>query len=517
MELQRRREKLLRRIYNYLCNHAWLILAGLLVGIFFLNYFYLKLSEITVSVPIILALLNYVKDWWTKRQETKSKERKINQEIKKLKDYLQHYFHNELITPEIKEFGDEEDIHHQFIEQNFSQIDDISINSLLLCFYSYLWDKTNSPNEYEKIQKYSYSIGLSFADIDAKTKIFLNVFDAFRQNRKYKSLDEILNIPIDYVKVLRHFSQKYLKELSFFDIKEKLNQSENLRVTLVNLIKEGELSNWGITQETLERLEKDLKKEIEYSKTYLVIGNKFSDEVKEFLSSQPRFNLKGLKTVNTPKLGIYSAFIVKPRGVYSTSKKLLNKLKSLNKSAEESILYVVPLDFLNYDSHTLPANQSFSTQNLKNSYEAINWFRTGYEYSDTDIWNAIGKSSITPQELLAIVPFNIFCKGILPCEQTFMIKNYKKVKGKCGVNLLMDWKDKDANLIVNYLLESGIPDYNKLEKEQILKVRNNDIKTAVKLRMKDLVDQIIKNSYELDKSLTLMLEQYSPRTEAIKL
>jgi hypothetical protein len=485
----------------------WLIVAILLVAVFFLNYYYLKLSDIiTISIPILLAILPFFKEWWIKRREEKTKEKKISQEIDKIKDYLQNYFQNELTIPEIKEFLDDEDIHTQFIKENFSKINDISINSLLLCFYCYLWDKTNSPKEYEKIQKYSYSIGLSFANINEKTKEFLKIFYALQQDRKYTSINELSGVKVEYEDALKQFAQKYLKELSFFEIKEKLNQSENLRITLINLIKEGELSNWGITQETLERLEKDLKKEMEYSKTYLVIGNKLSDEVKQFLSSQPRFNLKGLKTVNTPKLGIYSAFIIKPRGVYSTSKKLLNKLRTLNKSAEESILYVVPLDFLNYDSYTLPANQSFSTQNLKNSYETINWFRTGYEYSDTDVWNIIGKSNITPQELLAIIPFNVFCQGILPCEQVFMIKNYKRVKDKCGVKTLTDWKDKDVDLVTDYLLESDIPDYNKSEKEQILKVKNNDVKSAVKSRFKKLVKQIKENSQELNKSLSLMLK-----------
>ncbi len=485
----------------------WLIVAILLVAIFFLNYYYLNLSEIvTISIPILLAILPFFKEWWIKRQEEKAKKKQISQEIDKIRGYLKNHFQNELTAPEIKKFLDDEDIHNQFIKRNFSEIDDISINSLLLCFYCYLWDKTNSPKEYEKIQKYSYSIGLSFANINERTKEFLKIFHALQQDRKYTSINDLSGVEVGYENILKQFAQKYLKELSFFEIKEKLNQSENLRITLINLIKEGELSNWGITQETLERLEKDLKKEIEYSKTFLVVGNKLSDEVKQFLSSQPRFNLKGLKTVNTPKLGIYSAFIIKPRGVYSTSKKLLNKLKTLNKSAEESILYVVPLDFLNYDSYTLPANQSFSTQNLKNSYETINWFRTGYEYSDTDVWNIIGKSNITPQELLAIIPFNIFCKGILPCEQVFMIKNYKRVKNNCGVKTLTDWKDKDVNLVSDYLLESDIPDYNKSEKEQILKVKNNEVKSAVTSRFKKLVKQIKENSRELEKSLSLMIK-----------
>ena len=64
----------------------WLIVAILFVGVFFLNYFFLKISDIiTISIPIVLAVLPFVKEWWVKRQEAKSKERKISQEIKKLK------------------------------------------------------------------------------------------------------------------------------------------------------------------------------------------------------------------------------------------------------------------------------------------------------------------------------------------------------------------------------------------------------------------------------------------------
>jgi len=482
----------------------WIATTVVLIIAFFVNYYFISEEIITLIIPLTLGILPFFREWWNKRKESKAREIKINQEIKKIKDYLKTHFSCDLISPEIKEFEDEDDIYSQFIKTKFSRLDNIEVNSVLLCFFCDLWDRNNSPKEYEKIQKYSYSIGLSFAEISDKTKIFLKIFSALNSDKKYESFEEIRKSEVDYHQFLKDFSKKYIKDLSFFEIKYKLNQSENLRQTLIRLIKEGELSNWGITNETLEKLENDLKKEIDYSKTFLVIGNKLSDEVKEYLKSQPGLTGWRPRTRNTSKQGLYSAFVIKPRGAFSDSMKLLNKLKVMSKDKEEVVLFVVPLDFLKYESYTLPSNQSFSTQNLKESYEAINWFRTGYGYSDTDVWNAITKSNITLDELWSIIPFNVFCKGILPCEQTFMIKNYKMMKQKCGVKNLTDWKDKEPDLIVEYLLEFGVPDYNKIEKEQVLKLKDRKFDEAVRSRLKELASQIVKSSGEVNESLIFL-------------
>ncbi len=482
----------------------WLLVGIALLVVFFVNYYFNFSQLITIFVPVLLAFSPFLKELVDEFREKKSREVKINQEIEKIGDYLKAHFSFKLNPVEIEDFEDEDEIYSQHIKANFSGVNEVEVNSILLCFFCDLWDKSNSTKEHEKIQKYSATIGLSFAEINDKTNVFLKVFSAFNSDKRYDSLKQIYEEDIDNLQVLKNFAERYLKELSFFEIKEILSQSENLRQTLIKLIKEGELSSWGITNETMEKLEADLRREIDYSKTFLVMGNNLSDELRKYLTSQPGLTGWAPSTRNIPNTRKYSAYVVKPRGVFPNAKKLLHKLKSINRDAEETILFVIPLDFLNYESYTLPSNQSFSNKNLKSCYEAINWFRSGYEYSDNDIWNVIGRSNITTHELLSLVPFNIFCEGILPCEQIFMIKNYKSIKQKCGVETLTDWKGKNPSLIVDYLLEGGTPDYNRSEKEQVLDIKNGKIDKAIRSRLEGLAVQIIKNAEKLDKSLTLM-------------
>jgi hypothetical protein len=264
--------------------------------------------------------------------------------------------------------------------------------------------------------------------LNEEIKQFLNFYWAFVLKKEvFNSLDEILKIrktEDGYLELLRDFSNRYLKDLTFFEIREKLYQSENLRQTLIRLIKDGEFLNWGITRKSLERLEKDLKKEISYSQTFLIIGDNLPEKLKTYLTEQPGFTGWAPVVRNIPLQGRYSGYIVRPNERFINAKEFLKKIKKFSKKSEEMVVFIVPLDFINSESYIFPANQSFKSENIQRSFEAVEWFKSGYIVSDADLWCAITRSTITPDELLSVIPFNIFCQGILPCEQEFFIKNY---------------------------------------------------------------------------------------------
>jgi len=347
--------------------------------------------------------------------------------------------------------------------------------------------------------------------LNEEIKQFLNFYWAFVLKKEvFNSLDEILKIrktEDGYLELLRDFSNRYLKDLTFFEIREKLYQSENLRQTLIRLIKDGEFLNWGITRESLERLEKDLKKEISYSQTFLIIGDNLPEKLKTYLTEQPGFTGWAPVVRNIPLQGRYSGYIVRPNERFINAKEFLKKIKKFSKKSEEMVVFIVPLDFINSESYIFPANQSFKSENIQRSFEAVEWFKSGYIVSDADLWCAITRSTITPDELLSVIPFNIFCQGILPCEQEFFIKNYKEVKEKYGINKLTEWREKKPELIVSYLLENGYPDYNKYEKEHILTEYGETFDSMVKNRVVELVEQIVTNSGKLFESLHLMRKQ----------
>lgn len=469
-------------------------------------------ATIIAIIPFTIALLPFITEAIEVSIEARKKRTRIKNTYTDIKNYLQCFFKFTFITPPIPEYDlPKEEVYETFLETNFKEIDIIVIKSILLCFYCDMWEKSKSHHLYGDMQKYANSIGLSFAELTDDTMIFLKIYSAFQsKNVRYNSTFEILQFEkteSEYMNILNDFAKKYVKDISFFEIKDKLNQSENLRFTLVKIIKEGKLSKWGLTTETLEQLEKDLKKEINYSKTYLVIGNKVGQNIKDYLKSQPGLRVGRPTSQNIPQGNKYfSGAIIKPTERFNNAKMLIEKLKRLSREENETILFAIPLDFLNYERYVFPDNQSFTSRNLKACYEAISWFKTGYEYSDTDLWNAISTSSITPEELLAIVPFNIFCEGILPCEQEFMIKNYSYIKKRCEINKLSDWKNVDSKLITGYLLECGNPNYNESEKKYILNVEADDeFDAGIEKRIFNLCEQIVKNSDEFNKSLALIV------------
>lgn len=465
-------------------------------------------------IPGITALLPFISEYIESSIEERKKKRFVENNYNELKSYLQQFIQFPLHNPTIiEEYQSEKEIYERFIKSNFEDINNIAIQSIILCFYCDKWEKSKSPQVYGEMQKYSNSIGLSFAKLTDDVKVFLNLHSTFQSNKKFNSLTDIIQDKKDdseYSVILNNFADKYVKDLSFFEIKDKLNQSENLRYTLVKIIKEGKLSNWGLSNDTLKQLEKDLKKDIDYSKTFLVIGNNLNTRIKDYLKIQPGFIGWAPNTRNIPYRGKFSGFIVKPKDKYDAAKKFLDKLKDLAKEKEEKeerIIFVIPLDFLNYERYVFPNNQSFKSTNLKECYEAISWFRTGYEFSDTDLWNVISSSDITPNQLLAVIPFNIFCGGILPCEQDFMIRNYSHIKEKCAISDLIDWKNVDPNVIVDYLLEKDSPDYNSTEKKRVLGVESkSDLNECLRKRILILCEQIVQNSTEFSDSLSLKID-----------
>jgi len=460
---------------------------------------------IVVAITYLIALLPFSKDYMESLIEERKKERFVNNKIREIRDYLQNFFSFTIQRPIIDEYKNDEDVYKHVIIHNFSDTDSITIYSILLCFYCYLWEKTGSPELFSRIQKYADSIGISFAELTENVIRFLNFYSAFVvEIRVYKSLSEIINLQrteSEYLNLLRDFSERYLKNLAFFEIRDKLQQSENLRQTLVRLINDGELSNWGITKETLERLEKDLRKESPYSKTFLIIGNKLPKDLKVYLENQPGLTGWAPRMRNAPVEGRFSGYIIKPKEQFIDAKDMVDKIKEFANESDEMLVFVIPLDFLNSEKYIYPANQSFKSENIRKSFEAINWFKVGYEFSDADLWSIITRSKITSEELLSIIPFNIFCEGITQSEQEFFIRHYNVVKNRLGIKKLTDWRDVAPEIIVEHLLNLGKPDYNKYELKHIVSKYDNDLDLAIRKRLLDLANQIVVNSRELATSL----------------
>ncbi len=472
----------------------WLFLFIMLLVVNLLTLIYFPTSTLKeIALIIVSAFLGVIgfslKDFFKEIKERK----KIKNIQKTTVDKFNRFFSTSLKKTLNKEGLDQEDteiaILTKLIENGFTEKDSAWRNGLILCYYCRKWNETKEPYDFDMIRQYAENIGIKYGELNGSVKEFLDTY-------------RILIVPAessDYNDILRHFTTNYYKDLQFYELREELHQTKNFHDTLVTIIKEGKLSTYGISKDTLKKLEHDLRETLQHERTFLLIINKTSDRLKKYLKTLPR--LAGVATImrNVGKNVRVAMHVVKIP--YRTSLKEFSEIiKIYTDKKDDTIIRIIPVDLLNSENITLPPDLRFTKSSMQKCYEAIEWFKSGLASEDSLVWNEIAKSSVTPEELLSIIPFNIFCPEILPSEQAFFIKHYDYLKEKLNVNKLNEWKDKKPQLIVNYLMEKEIPEYTNAEKKQ-LKINGEDTKQKIEKRLLTLAQQIRTGAKEFDKSV----------------
>jgi len=470
----------------------WLILFFVLLladlSIFFLMPEGIIKGLLLIVLSFIIGAIGFsFKDFFTEIKESN----RIKNLQKKVISSFNQYVGNPLdivVDTEGLE-KEEEEVEILLSSLNIKQVSNSKKNILILCYYCKKWNNSKAIFDLEKIKQYAELSEIKYAKLNENVKQFLKYY------RRIFSIQED-----DFDGLLNHFIEHFYKDLQFYPLMKELNQTKNFHETLIKIINEGKLSNYGITKETLKKLERDLRDKTAYEKTFMVLLNKANDEIKDYLRSLPGFSgsspsIRNIKNKNAK----YSLFIVKPSKIKS-SKEFIQILKGKIANGSEIIIRIIPLDFINSESYTYPANKSFTNKNLKECYEAIEWFKSGQIFIDSGIWNEIAKSTIGTNELLSLIPFNIFCPGILPSEQAFLIKNYDTFKSKADIQLLTEWKDKNPNYLVECLIEIGLPDYNS-EERKYLKVNETNLTDKAKKRLFNISKQIVDGAVEFSKAM----------------
>lgn len=478
----------------------WFVIFVVFVVLDIVSFLYLPIGNFKeISLIIVSAIVGAMgfsfKDFFSELKIKKKTKTKYKETCNLFNSFFSKSIFLGLKTPETLSADiSESEILDNSIREKEPNISGESISIIKLCYFCKKWEDNKSPEDYEAIKKNAESLGIKYAKIDDTVKKFSKIYSDLILNKQKLDHSDINISEKDIKKSIQHFVNNYYKDLQFYEIKDKFHQNKNLHETLIKIIKEGKLSTYGITNETIKRLENDLQKKTKSSNSFVIFTNNTNkndrNNLKEYLRNFPRLGMAG----GTTKMPIYSKF-----GVYiiktdkkQTAKSLLTEIKNSVKISEEAIIKIVPLNMANSETYTLPFNQSFTNDNLKKSYQALEWFKTGYDYTDSALWSEITKSRVTPDELLSIIPFNIFCKGILPCEQEFIIKNYDHVKSHFNVNTLVDWSTKNPELLNSYLIKKGTPEYSDDELKIVLKLsQNQERNKIIEKRLLTICKQVV--------------------------
>ncbi len=401
------------------------------------------------------------------------------------------------------------EIYEECVEKSFPQLDKTKGDTLvLLCLCRQLESlRGNEAIEVSStIQNYLNLLGVY--RITAQSRKLFSAYHAFfKSDRKYTSLSKFFQAESrQAVKGLqKEFIRRFSKDTPFLYIKERLRQSEELRKTLVELIRTGQLDTFGIKEEALQRLKDAVSKRALSRGAYLILGNKIPKSVQEKLRSYP--NLGGFVAwSHVPRIRPVRiiGFIIKPDKSFDSPKEFFNQeLQPLIPSPSKDMLLVIfSLDILNLESYAHPPTADFSSAFMKDCYATLMHITESYA-EEVSIWQTISESKITTEELLSIIPFNIFVPGIASSERDLLLKNYGQIKRKLGVRTLVDWRNQKAAIIADTILSFGRPNYGPAETLRLFGIEQPDrvSQGKIKRRLQSIGRDIVSNSRKFSRSL----------------
>jgi len=217
------------------------------------------------------------------------------------------------------------------------------IHMITLCYYCKKWQLDKSSVNYDSIKKISESLGLKYGEFDETTKLFSKIYSYLIIQENKLDLDKDIN-PSDLKKSLAHFISNYYKDLQFFEIRDKFHQNKNLHETLINIIKEGKLSTFGVTEDTLKKLNRELSKKSKSSNNFILFTNNTNKEdrhnLKEYIHNFSRIGMAG-GTTKMPISAKFGVYIIKT-DKNQTTKSLLKDIKNSVKISSEAIIRIVP-------------------------------------------------------------------------------------------------------------------------------------------------------------------------------
>ena len=380
---------------------------------------------------------------------------------------------------------DEEGMLKYLLGQLLEDKEHILIPSLILTYYckKYLEPTIYSHTDYFYIDAYAHLVGVQSGGE------YISEF--------YKVYQEVIGdlLSANIRSFEKSFVSKYLMPWGLNYIQE-LDQSESLVSTLRELIKEGKFSAWGITNEALTKVERELEAIVGYGGAFLVMGQHIPKSVKNYLESFPNLHTAStpsfIRNIRYPtnKLTLY---LVKT-SYSSDPKRMLQEIRKKWEGNEEAFIWVFPVDTLRNEIYSTTSLENLTNPYLRETNDQLKSFEGTEGFSDkTVLMSLINQSKITFQELLSILPLNVLCPNLTRSESDFIARIYPSIRKKIPLKSLIDLKNLDPKTLAEMLLISGSPDYEN-DELKILKFSNPPTNEEKEARFRGIADSMIRNA-----------------------
>ncbi len=343
--------------------------------------------------------------------------------------------------------------------------------------------------ECRRLASYYYKYRRGDKISENRIKILLVFYNLLGSNGALNKADlPFPKINLNINSTLRKIIEEYASELNFELFSGgKGAKADLLKSSILKIITEGKLSNYGLSKEVLSRELTSLSKHGSVGKTFLVIGQGLDEEVKDYIRSEPGFGGSAPYSRNIPYIesqNKFSMFILKSKEGLQSTDDLKNRLIELQ-GGKPCLLAVYPLD---EKESIVQINNPEDNKRLSSSKRILDYIKLG-DFDESGFWDVILEHKIPMPELLSLLPLSAFAKNLKDAEITFLDEKTEDLRKEFKIKTVFDWKDIKPIDLANKLLTCRGPKYSNVDKPRDLKER-----------IKTISRNIINSIKEFDKS-----------------
>ncbi len=184
--------------------------------------------------------------------------------------------------------------------------------------------------------------------------------------------------------------------------------------------------------------------------------------------------------------------LIYPTDVYSDPKDFLEKEIIPNIPTEErskGFISIIPLE--GTEIFTYPeSSKEIKDEKIRASYSSISSIKTGLPLNLADVVMSNLDTEVNMNEILSIIPFNIFIPNESERRKRFIIDHYEEIKSNFNVKTLSDWSEISPNKLKRYLikLDETTKKRNRVAKNEAWGAIANKVVTQAKKHSQALFD-----------------------------
>ena len=468
----------------------------------FLTSFIVKIF-LAVAAGSIVYFIDAINGYFKNKKTSKKKEELILDVLNEFKTFIIKNVNRDIKTEKITKRINEEDIKVSTenisdiigiaIKESFSDKNENEQNSIFLIYLFNLIDKEKDDIKRSFLKKRVESIldTYELIESDKNTKVLLDFYNNYQNGiQLYNKTNNL-----DYKTLLDNITKKYSTAYNFaVRLSLEKKQVEEFRKTLSELILRGKISTKLLSKQLEINIEKNLNKR-KNSRAFLLLSNKFYKipKIDKIFNSFPGIKF-GRKWSNkmSENINFLHMRLIYPTDVYSDPKDFLEKEIIPNIPTEErskGFISIIPLE--GTEIFTYPeSSKEIKDEKIRAGYSSISSIKTGLPLNLADVVMSNLDTEVNMNEILSIIPFNIFIPNESERRKRFIIDHYEEIKSNFNVKTLSDWSEISPNKLKRYLikLDETTKKRNRVAKNEAWGAIANKVVTQAKKHSQALFD-----------------------------